>query len=38
MTRLLVVFRQGLRDFFAWWIGELAGLIPARFSPARPDW
>ncbi len=35
MARLLAVVRQSLRDFFAWWFGELAGLVPARLSPAR---
>ena len=35
MARLLAVVRQGLRGFFAWWFGELAGLVPARLSPAR---
>jgi general secretion pathway protein L len=35
MARLLTVLHQGLRGFFAWWFGELAGLVPARLSPAR---
>jgi general secretion pathway protein L len=35
MARLLAVIRRGLRGFFAWWFGELAGLVPARLSPAR---
>jgi general secretion pathway protein L len=35
MARLLAIVRLGLRSFFAWWVGELAGLVPARLSPGR---
>jgi general secretion pathway protein L len=35
MAGLLELVRRGLQGFFAWWFGELAGLVPARLSPAR---
>ncbi len=35
MASLLDSVRHGLQSFFDWWLGELAGLIPARLSPAR---
>ncbi len=35
MGSLLGFVRRGLQGFFAWWLGELAGLVPARLSPAR---
>ncbi|HSA82843.1 MAG TPA: hypothetical protein VLE23_18645, partial [Geminicoccaceae bacterium] len=34
MASLLGLVRHQLRIFFDWWLGELAGLIPARLSPA----
>jgi len=35
MAGLFDLVRHGLQGFFAWWFGELAGLVPARLSPAR---
>ena len=35
MGSLLGLVQHSLRGVFAWWLGELAGLIPARLSPAR---
>ncbi len=40
MTALLAPLNAGLMRFIAWWLGELAGLVPARlraqFARARP--
>lgn len=34
MASLFGLVRHRLQIFFDWWLGELAGLIPARLSPA----
>jgi general secretion pathway protein L len=34
MTNLLALARGGIAAFFAWWLGELAGLVPPRFRQA----
>jgi general secretion pathway protein L len=35
MASLIGFARRGLQGFFAWWLGELVSLIPARISPAQ---
>jgi general secretion pathway protein L len=34
MTSLVTLIRRSIAAFFAWWLGELAGLTPRRLRPA----
>jgi general secretion pathway protein L len=34
MANLVALVRGGIAAFFAWWLGELAGLVPRRFRRA----